>query len=191
MSEALTYDEIMALPNGAALWWPGAAEVLTLDIHDVRPAFNCVDASGRFTGHLYPYHVIEHCGEVFRISASTGGHLMTTDAERQANAVERIIARGERGEMSEDEKRLPAHITEADIRAICEIVVPDVMRPLLEQIKQVTAERDAALAVIADAEVIISNHNREVAGVEDVSYYWSEAFAALDKLGMTLDRPTS
>ena len=98
MSEALTYDEIMALPNGAALWWPGGGEVLTLDIHDVRPAFNCVDAAGKFTGHLYPYHVIEHCGEVFRISASTGGHLMTADVDRQANAVERIIERKERGE---------------------------------------------------------------------------------------------
>ena len=65
MSDALTHDQIVALPDGARLWWPEAAEVLTLVLDDVRPHFDCVNAEGDHMGHLYPYHVIDHCGIVF------------------------------------------------------------------------------------------------------------------------------
>jgi hypothetical protein len=51
-----------------------------------------------------------------------------------------------------NEKRLPPHITEDDVRLICEITLPSVMNPLLAQIADLKIERDAALAVIAGLE---------------------------------------
>jgi len=60
------------------------------------------------------------------------------------------------------EKHLPAHITEADVRAVCEVALPNIMRPLLDNIKRLEAERKLLAEFISDVAPWTANESWHV-----------------------------